>query len=394
MLYNRPGKGIFMQLFIATGIFHPESGGPATYLHHLLPEAVARGHQVTLLTFGDASGGDYPYPVTRISRQQSYPARQWQYYRAARRLWPGHDLAYVHSLGLPLPRAARPCVGKIVGDKAWERAVNKGWISPQTDIDAFQRSRQPLLVEIDKRRRACEARRFDHVIVPSSYLKQMVISWGVEPERVTVVYNALRTDEAPPDISPAEARAAFDLPAGPLLLTAARLVPWKGIDHTLEALKALPDVKLAIAGDGPDRSRLESLCAAAGLAKRVFFLGQVPHDRMPLLYRAVDYTLLYSGYEGLPHTLLESLQAGTPVIASNKGGNPEVVQDGTNGLLAPYVDVEGLADVLRRAFEPGQRQALAAQSHLGLERFHWVQMVDDTLGVLQSIRDSYHRRMR
>ena len=78
-----------MRLFIATGIFHPESGGPATYLHHLLPEVVARGHQVTLLTFGDAPSADYPYTVIRISRQQSYPVRQWKYYQAAQRLWPG-----------------------------------------------------------------------------------------------------------------------------------------------------------------------------------------------------------------------------------------------------------------------------------------------------------------
>jgi glycosyltransferase involved in cell wall biosynthesis len=56
---------------------------------------------------------------------------------------------------------------------------------------------------------------------------------------------------------------------------------------------------------------------------------------MALYFRSADYTVLYSGYEGLSHTLLESLLAGTPVIASNKGGNPEVVRHGENGLLVP-----------------------------------------------------------
>ena len=83
-----------MQILIASGIFHPESGGPATYLYHLLPELLARGHDITALTFGDPPGQscDYPYPLVRVSRQQNYFRRQWQYYRAAAKLWPGHNL--------------------------------------------------------------------------------------------------------------------------------------------------------------------------------------------------------------------------------------------------------------------------------------------------------------
>ncbi len=65
--------------------------------------------------------------------------------------------------------------------------------------------------------------------------------------------------------------------------------------------------------------------------------------------KAADYVALYSGYEGLSHTLLESLRAGTPVIASDKGGNPEVVQHGINGLLVPYVDVEALTAAIARS---------------------------------------------
>jgi glycosyltransferase involved in cell wall biosynthesis len=308
------------------------------------------------------------------------------YRRAARRLWSDHDLAYVHSLGLPLPASIRPRVGKIVGDKAWERAVNKGWVGPQTDIDVFQQQRQPTLVEVDKWRRARDARQFDYVIVPSLYLKRMVVGWGVNADRVSVVYNAFQA-AAPPPQTRDEARAAPDLPSGPLLLTAARLVPWKGVDYTLEALAALPEIRLIIAGDGPDRPRLEELSRDLGLADRVRFLGQVARDRMPLLFRAVDYTLLYSGYEGLPHVLLESLRAGTPVIASSKGGNPEVVQDGVNGLLAPYASVTALTHTLNHAFRPGTREALAANSRHNLDRFNWERMVDDTLAVLKSVVD-------
>src|SRR5574341_950020 len=97
-----------------------------------------------------------------------------------------------------------------------------------------------------------------------------------------------------------------------------------------------------------------------GISQRVTFLGKVSRDKMPLSMRAADYLALYSGYEGLSHTLLESLRAGTPVIASDKGGNPEVIRHGENGLLVPYVNVEALATALQEAFRPGMREKLVA----------------------------------
>jgi glycosyltransferase involved in cell wall biosynthesis len=106
---------------------------------------------------------------------------------------------------------------------------------------------------------------------------------------------------------------------------------------------------------------------------------------MPLYLRAVDYLALYSGYEGLSHTLLEALREGTPVIASDKGGNPEVVQHGGNGLLVPYVDVDALSCALRDAFAPGQREKLAAQSSMGMDRFTFQSMVHGTMAVLEQV---------
>jgi glycosyltransferase involved in cell wall biosynthesis len=259
--------------------------------------------------------------------------------------------------------------------------MNRGWIPPDTDIDQFQVRRQSLPAEISKALRSSEARRMDHVIVPSKYLKRMVIGWGVQPERITVIYNAVQLTTLP-DLSQAAAREALGLRDGPLLLTAARLTAWKGIDHTLHALSRVPDIQLIIAGDGPERSSLEALSERLGLITRVQFLGQVARDALPLFMKASDYCLLYSGYEGLSHTLLEALSVGTPVIASDKGGNPEIVSDGINGLLAPYINIEALADTLARAFETGLRSRLAAGTHAGMERFGWDSMIASTINTL------------
>ncbi len=378
-----------MRLFVATGIFHPESGGPATYLHGLLPEAVAAGHAVRLLTFGDPTprDGEYGYPVRRIPRGP-FPLRPLAYLRyalAARPELAWADLVYVQGTGLPLYGGESPRVLKVVGDPAWERAVRLGWVPPTEDIDAFQTRRYAPHIEYIKAARDREARRMARVIVPSQYLKRMVVGWGVEESRVQVIYNALSegavSDRA--SLSRAEARAQAGLPDAPVLLCVARLTAWKGVGPLIRAVAAVPDARLIVAGDGPLLDELRQMAAESGAAERIQLLGRVPRERVAVLMRAADYTVLYSGYEGLSHTLLESLHAGTPVIASDKGGNPEVVIHDINGLLVPYVDQEALTETIRAALQPGVRDRLAARAEDGLERFTWARLVRDTLACLE-----------
>jgi glycosyltransferase involved in cell wall biosynthesis len=371
------------KLFIASGIFHPEAGGPATYLYELLPELQQMGWDVRALTYGTDDVHAYPYPLTRIPRR-TLPVRMAQYAGAARPLLAWADLVYVHTLGLPLiGKRHVPRVLKIVGDQAWERAIRRGWILPTEDVDVFQKKSYNLIVSAQQAFRAREVRSMDGVIVPSAYLKHMVVGWGVPPEKVRVIYNALPPDHVAPDLSQSEARERLGLGDEPTLLTAARLTPWKGVDHLITALGRVPDVRLLVAGDGEQLESLKHQAETAGLSGRVTFLGRVGRDKMALYMKAADYLVLYSGYEGLSHTLLESLRAGTPVIASDKGGNPEVVQHNVNGLLVPYVDVDALTAALQEAFQPGKPATLAAQSGWGMDRFDFRQLVKQTETVLQ-----------
>ncbi len=396
VIYEAAGTG-FMRLFIASGIFHPESGGPATYLHGLLPEVQAAGHQVRLLTFGDPTPSDssgYGYPVQRIPRGPLplRPLAYARYGRAARPLLAWAEVVYAHSQGLPLPRQpqkAQPRKAraiKVVGDLAWERAIRLKLIPPTTDVDAFQAASYGPLVERFKARRAAYVRSMDRVIVPSQYLKQMVIGWGVPADRVRVIYNALSPGAADRSAqSQAEARQSLGLEDGPLLLTVARLRAWKGIGPLIRAVAATAGVRLLVAGDGPLRPALEQVAVEAKAADRVTFLGRVPHQQVAVLMRAADYTALYSGYEGLSHTLLESLQAGTPVIASDKGGNPEVVLPDVNGLLVPYPDLDALTAAVQAAIRPGVRERLAAGTSQGMDRFAWDRLVRETLACLEEM---------
>ncbi len=375
-------------LFIASGIFHPEPGGPATYLYELLPQLQARGWDVRLLTYGEKAsmGGAYPYPVTRIERR-ALPVRMRNYAAAARPLMEWADVVYIHTLGLPLWSKRRaPRVVKIVGDLAWERAIRKGWITPTTDVDAFQTMPLSLVASIDRMNRAREARRMDGIIVPSEYLKRMVAGWGVPEEKIRVIYNAL-----PPDtptaggMSQRDARARLHLPDAPTILTVGRILPWKGVDHLITAVSRIKDVRLIVAGDGESLNGLKAQAQMLGASDRITFLGRVSREQMPIYMKAADYVALYSGYEGLSHTLLESLRVGTPLIASDKGGNPEVVQHRVNGLLAPYVDVDALTETIREAIAPGMREKLAAGGkQVDMSRFDFGKMVDQTNAHLQS----------
>jgi glycosyltransferase involved in cell wall biosynthesis len=390
-----------LKLFIASGIFHPEPGGPATYLHELLPALLERGWDIRALSYSDAApvGGwpRTPYPVTRIERAL-LPIRTLRYAAAARPLLAWADVVYIHTLGLPLWGSHRaPRIVKIVGDLAWERAIRNGWIAPTEDIDLFQMRRYGLPVMLDKAARARDAAAMDAIIVPSEYLKRMVVGWGVDAAKVHVIYNALPVSPNTPEAVPsAPPKLTGEMQA--VILTAGRLLPWKGVDRLIEALAlAKADglrVGLRVAGDGSELAALQALAERLGVADQVEFLGRVGRVALASLMRAADYVALYSGYEGLSHTLLESLREGTPVIASDKGGNPEVVQHGVNGLLVPYFPdqpekaARALADALQAACRPGAREQFAARTSIGMERFSFARMVEATAALLENSVES------
>lgn len=368
------------KLLVASGIFHPESGGPATYLQQILPSLQDLGWDLQVISYGDSSDAEYPYPVARIARN-AFPVRVSAYGMAARRLLAWADLTYLHTIDLPLWQVRRaPRVIKIVGDQAWERCMRKGWIPPDMTIADFQMYRGDLRVRWQQDSRSRQVAAMDAVIVPSAYLQRVVSGWGGAASRIHVIHNAI----APlpqPRRSRAELRRKLGWDQRPTLLTVARLQLWKGIDHLLEALAELSEFRLVVVGEGPDLTRLRRL--AAPLGDRVSFTGELPRDQVHRLMRAADGLALYSAYEGLSHTLLECLQLGTPVLASDLGGNAEVVRSGVNGLLIPHVDVSALREGIRQLLQ--RRDEFAANTSTGLERFGFQNMVKQTDALLKSL---------
>ncbi|MBV8665074.1 MAG: glycosyltransferase family 4 protein [Burkholderiaceae bacterium] len=130
------------------------------------------------------------------------------------------------------------------------------------------------------------------------------------------------------------------------LLAVGQLVEHKGQALIIEALPALPDAQLLLAGTGPDRERLEQLATQLGVRERVNFLGAVPHAELAAYYGAADAMVLASSREGWANVLLESMACGTPVVASRVWGTPEVVASPDAGVLMSERSARGVAEAV------------------------------------------------
>jgi glycosyltransferase involved in cell wall biosynthesis len=373
-----------MRILITSDIFPPDVGGPATYVPRIAAELTQRGHQVTVVTYSlvqsDAADSTYPFPVIRVSAAPPQWRRLPRTLSAILTHARNADIIYANGLVTESILANyvlhKPVVAKVVGDLAWERSRDKGWI--HDDIDKFQTKRYSLKVELMRWRRNFSYAHMDSIIVPSGYLKQMLLEyWGLPADRVQVVYNSFLAagQESPP--------VAIALPVKYKLITVCRLTGWKGVDGLIQALPALPDVGLVIVGDGPLSAELHALALKLGVDGRVLFAGTVPKEDVSAYLRACDLFVLNSTYEGMPHVILEAMAAGLPVVATAVGGSGEIIQDGVNGLLVPPGEPLALQQALLRLLNnPTERLNMVQKSQDTLHRFGLGRMVDQTEDVL------------
>jgi len=261
--------------------------------------------------------------------------------------------------------ARRPFVLKLTADPAFERAWRRGLIGGS--VDSFQEGGGGPSVRLLRRLRDAELRHAAHVFTPSAWLRELVVSWGVPPERVSVLPNPAPAIDGL--ASKQELRDRHGL-AGPTLAFAGRLTPQKALGQAIWSVATAGGIALLVVGDGPDRPRLERLAAELGVADDVRFLGAQPRERVLELLRAADGAVLTSDWENFPHTVVEALAVGTPVVATAVGGVPEVVHDGENGLLVPPGDRDAFAEAIRRFVDDdGLRARLAAAAALSVEPY-------------------------
>lgn len=355
-----------MKLLIATGLYPPEVGGPATYTKFLEKHLPRHGIACSVL----------PYSTVR-----KFPKiiRHLAYLMLLIRRSKGSDGFYALdtvSVGLSVLLAhmltRKPYLLRVPGDYAWEQGQQRFGVTE--DIDTFlQHKKHPLAVRVLSWIQRNVASQAQHIIVPSDYMEEIVSSWGVPQAKITRVYSEL----TPITISESkeELRKAFSYGEEFVVVTSCRLVPWKGVGGLIAVIGEMKNegyaVTLEVLGDGVLREALTKQVQDANLSDVVRFRGVCERAEMGKWIKAADLFVLNTSYEGLSHQLLEVMSLGTPIVTTSVGGNPELIEHERSGLLVPFNDTQRLRSAIEKIYhnrELGRVFARHAQEALG--RFH------------------------
>jgi len=355
-----------MRILQLAKYYWPHSGGMERVVQGLAEGLVDRGHEVEVVAvtaFGDPRPGEKRRTSVRrawsfapVGSQELAPA-----YIAA--TWRRADVIHLHhphSLA-DVSYALRPSLAPLVvtqhADYPSAKYKLPGWYALKRAEAIVVPSRAHIAL-------SRELKGFED--------KVEVIPFGIDERRWEVV----------PPPSPGNPPKAIFI---------GRLVHWKGVDFLLRALELVPDLRLDIVGDGPERNRLRTLADALAVSDRVKFWGEYPDEDLPRRMADADFLVLpsVSVEEMFGMVLLEAMAAGRPVITTAvPSGVREVNVAGETGLEVPIRDPRGLADAMRLlADDPGLREKLGRAGRARVrERFTVDRMTEAHLELYNRVR--------
>ncbi len=319
-----------MKILIATGLYPPDIGGPATYTKFLERHLTQHGIEYTVVAFTHVR----KYP--KLIRHALYLLRL---------LKAGHRVDIIYALdtisvGIPALVASRILRKKLFlrvpGDYAWEQGQQRFGITDTLD-EYLKKKEKPFLVSVLAWLQSVVARSASRVVVPSEYMKTVVSAWGVRRENVVRIYSALNPIVVA--LSKEELRKKYGY-SGFVCVTAARLTPWKGIEALIDVTATLRargvDIALEILGDGDLREHLTRYIEKKDALYFVHLRGQVDKSELAERIKGADAFVLNTSYEGLSHQLLEVMEIGVPIVTTPVGGNVELITHEVEGLIIPW----------------------------------------------------------
>ncbi len=307
-----------MKIVLATGIFPPDIGGPATYTANLARVLAHGGHRVTVVTYGSARQPTGDYAVRTVAKDGG-PLLRWRRYAAAlRREADGADVVEAFSsvsAGIPtvFARLRGPrLVLRLGGDFPWERATDRG----------YPRSLRAWFAEMPPSARliAPVLRRFNHLIFSTAYQRALYEKAysGLPP--TSVIENALPEPvAAAPHVLRRPAR----------LLSFGRFVAFKNLPVLVRALRELPDCTLTFVGEGPAEGAIrQALRAHPDVAPRVSFRLPAHGKEKVRVFAEHDLLVVPSLTDISPNAALEARSAGLPVLLTRETGLSEQLTEG------------------------------------------------------------------
>ena len=382
------------RILILTGVFLKTVGGPSTILKALNKELIKRGYKITVLTFGSKKEAKkYSYSVKTVSDKWPSFLKSFLYLIKGLILSLKSDIIYNQDLytsgisALIIKKILKKkLVTRFVGDSAWEIALNRG--ETTDDIMDFQINKYSKIVERRKKTRKKILENSDKVIVVSNFLKKLAMKIGVQEERIKVIYNSIDFLDIIGD-SKVDLKKELNI-TDKVILTNARLTPWKGVDMLIkimpQLIKKYEKIRFIIISEGPERKNLEKLAVDLDVEEHVFFAGRVSRELVVEYLKISDAFVLNTNYEGMSHVLLEAMKVGTPIITTKAGGNPETIKDKETGLLVDYRDKEQWINAINQILDnPDLSEKLVNNAKEDLKRFNWDNLVQETIKAFEEI---------
>lgn len=236
--------------------------------------------------------------------------------------------------------------------------------------------------------------RMDHIITPSNELAGAVASLGIPRPKITFVSNGVDTEKFSPEVPPKSIRQEYALaPDAKIVLCPRRLEPKNGVKYLIEAAPAIllqcPDTRFFVVGGSyPDQlTLLQERARELGVLDRITFTGSVPNADMPAWYTAADVVVLPSLKEATSIAGLEAMACGRPLVGTNVGGIPYLIDDGETGLIVEPRDPAGLAGALVRVLtdDAVRREMGFLARKKAVEQFSWVRVAGTVQGIYKKI---------
>ena len=319
-----------MRVLVTVGIFPPDIGGPATFVPKIAKYFQDElNYEIEILTLSDNKNSNIndDFSVKRIDRNLPIIYRWLKTIFTIYKLGRNKDLIFVNGLGTEATIAniflKKKIIRKIVGDPVWERAYSKAKISES--FDEFQVKNYGFSISLQKKVRSFSIKKSDIVVTPSKHLKNFILNLGFK-NKIEIINNGV--------LIPEENTNIFTNDQINITIVS-RLVSHKNIEKIIKAISDLnsPLINLNIIGDGPELNQLQKISLESNNKDNIIFHGKLNRDEIDHIFLNSDIYIQASNYEGLPHSLLEAMSYGIPVLCTPVGECKEILGNEDRGYI-------------------------------------------------------------
>ena len=319
-----------MRVLVTVGIFPPDIGGPATFVPKIAKYFQDElNYEIEILTLSDNKNSNIndDFSVKRIDRNLPIIYRWLKTIFTIYKLGKNKDLIFVNGLGTETTIAniflKKKIIRKIVGDPVWERTYSKAKISES--FDEFQVKNYGFSISLQKKVRSFSIKKSDIVVTPSQHLKNFILNLGFK-NKIEIINNGVFIPEENTNIFTNDQIN---------ITIVSRLVSHKNIEKIIKAISDLnsPLINLNIIGDGPELNQLQKISLESNNKDNIIFHGKLNRDDINHIFLKSDIYIQASNYEGLPHSLLEAMSYGIPVLCTPVGECKEILGNEDRGYI-------------------------------------------------------------